>query len=723
MPTGGTGTCGVTNSYTYVYGTNGTSSSLSVTEFPPNGGTLGASGQNDVPVSPYFMPYSTTCVIDTDSDGVADAADLDYDNDGIANINEGAGGVDPSADHDGDKIPNYVDPDFTPYLDTNCDGVNDYFDFDLDGVADFLDLDSDNDGITDCIEAGGNDNNKDGIVDGFTDADGNGLSDALGAGLVPGDLDGDTRKSFKDRDADGDGITDCVEAGGIDANNDGIIDGFTDTDRDGYADIVDPTTDRLALSGSNASGATPLSIPDTDADSKRNFLDIDSDNDGITDNVEAQTTAGYISPVNADTDGDGISDVYDITPLTPVNTDGTDLADYLDNDSDNDGVPDAIEGSDADSDGIPSPSLPVTGDADGDGLLDGYDAVVGANSTTAGLGGIGSSTPLQDTDGDGIRDWRDTDDDGDCILTSATGPGGENNNSNASWADDFAQGGVSKPDYLFASNSLTVSGSSICGAGPAALTASSVASGTFRWYTAPTGAHCYRQLRVISVCLILLLFHYDFILCRVDNGSCVSPRQAVIATVIGGFSVPTTTPGSRCEAGTVTLSATAGSPGTFRWYTAPTGGILLQTNSSVTTTSFTTPAIPSTTTYYVEFDNGTCTTARQRCGPLFIDSYRDRCQWKAPAESYGNARRIGRGPGNLQLVRFTHRWTFTLLTIRRQLQYFHNPRNQCQHNLLCRIHQRIMYKHENLGDSISYQCDSITHCYKQYHLCCGYCIT
>ncbi|MEJ1239811.1 Ig-like domain-containing protein, partial [Chryseolinea sp. T2] len=613
VPTSGTGTCGLTNTYTYVYGTNGTSSSASVTEFPPNGGTLGASGQNDVPVSPYFIPYTLTCVIDGDGDGVADGtADIDEDNDGITDLNEGMAGVDPSADADNDNIPNYVDPSFTPYLDSNCDGINDYFDFDLDGVPDFLDLDSDNDGITDCLEAGGNDANKDGIVDGFVDADGNGLSDALGAGLISGDLDGDTRKSFRDRDSDGDGITDVVEAGGADTNGDGIIDGFADTDKDGYANSVDPTTDNRALGATNISGSTPLALPDSDGDSKRNFLDIDSDNDGISDNVEAQLTTAYIAPVNSDTDGDGIANVYDATPLVLVNTDGTDLPDYLDTDSDNDGVPDSIEGNDANSDGIPVPALPVTGDSDGDGLLDGYDLLTTANVTVAGLGGTGASTPIQDTDSDNIPDWRDSDDDGDCTLTSTTGSAGENTDGNASWADDFSQGGT-KPNYLFATNALSVTSGTRCGTGVVSISAAAASSGTFRWYSALTGgtllqtttaapSSTYNTPSIATT----TTYYVEF-----TSGVCTTtPRKAVAATVVSAGTTPTVTPASRCDAGTLTLQASYGSSGTFRWYSAASGGTLLQTTTGATTSSFTTPSISTTTNYYVEFYNGTCTTAR-----------------------------------------------------------------------------------------------------------------
>lgn len=62
--------------------------------------------------------------------------------------------------------------------------------------------------------------------------------------------------------------------------------------------------------------------------------------------------------------------------------------------------------------------------------------------------------------------------------------------------------------------------------------------------------------------------------------------------------VQSTTPGTRCGAGSVTLGATGGSVGTvLDWYDAPTGGTLLSTGTS---TTFNTPSISTNTTYYVQ---------------------------------------------------------------------------------------------------------------------------
>ena len=93
---------------------------------------------------------------------------------------------------------------------------------------------------------------------------------------------------------------------------------------------------------------------DSDGDGKADRLDIDSDNDGITDNVEAQATRGYKPPSGHDVDRDGLDDAYDANlggaaasqGLTPVDTDSDGTADVLDADSDNDGIADIAERAD-----------------------------------------------------------------------------------------------------------------------------------------------------------------------------------------------------------------------------------------------------------------------------------------------------------------------------------------------------------------------------------------
>ena len=249
------------------------------------------------------------------------------------------------------------------------------------------------------------------------------------------DTDGDGVPDYLDLDSDNDGILDIVEAGGEDTDNDGRVDDDTDTDGDGYADTFD-----------SDDGGTALDIPNTDGTGGPDYLDIDADGDGIVDNIEGQSSGGYIPPTGTDSDGDGIDDAYDIdaggTPIDPNDHDGDGTPDYQDLDSDNDGEPDLLEGHDLDGDGV-ADTVPTGTDSDGDGLDDAFDTVVLDPATSFTNAGNGTTDPLtdgvladadnpgfadldfreNDTDGDGIDDSVDLDDDNDGILDIAEGDG------------------------------------------------------------------------------------------------------------------------------------------------------------------------------------------------------------------------------------------------------------------------------------------------------------
>lgn len=95
-----------------------------------------------------------------------------------------------------------------------------------------------------------------------------------------------------------------------------------------------------------------LCVPkDTDGDTIPDQLDSDSDNDGILDIIEAQANTS-LTLTNVDTNKDGLDNALE-PGLTPVDTDGDLVSDYLDLDSDNDGILDAVEtAADQDSDGV-----------------------------------------------------------------------------------------------------------------------------------------------------------------------------------------------------------------------------------------------------------------------------------------------------------------------------------------------------------------------------------
>lgn len=410
------------------------------------GSAVGIITSNSIGSAYSYFGCLADADLDFDNDGIPDAMDLDDDNDGTVDIAEYPGSgllEDPAGDADGDGIPNYQDTDFSGCGGLNGNGVCASFDKDGDGVPNSFDLDSDNDGIPDVIEAGGVDTNGDGVLDNFTDTDGDGLSQSVdanntgaagsGDGLDVADFDGDGLPNALDIDSDGDGITDLREAGLPDADSDGRVDGFTDADGDGYTDTLDPKNGHSGTSDPAGSGTPALITPadsnndghydgnpttgNADNDTNYNFLDIDSDNDGITDNVEAQTTAGYLLPVTGDADEDGLADLYDSQGgiygaggIIPHNHDGADNSDYLDEDSDNDGLPDVQEGHDINLNGSPDDDVTLTGiDTDADGLDDKFDLVAGFNVTTQGAGSPtvpGSVGPLQNTPGGADNDWR-----------------------------------------------------------------------------------------------------------------------------------------------------------------------------------------------------------------------------------------------------------------------------------------------------------------------------
>ena len=148
---------------------------------------------------------------------------------------------------------------------------------------------------------------------------------------------------------------------------------------------------------------------DSDSDGVPDYLDIDSDNDGIPDTIEAQGST-FIAYTNVDVNKDGLSDAYG-TGITPVNSDSDSntvtgpIYDYLDLDSDNDGIFDLVEsGSNA-------------ADTDANGIVDGTPASFGSNGLSNSLETSADSGILNyaiaDTDTDGVKNYRELDSDND----------------------------------------------------------------------------------------------------------------------------------------------------------------------------------------------------------------------------------------------------------------------------------------------------------------------
>ncbi len=292
---------------------------------------------------------------DYDNDGIPDYQDLDVDGDGLPDSEEGV------TDDDNDGIPNYLDTSD----DEDGDGIEDVLeglgDADGDGVGNAFDTDSDNDGIPDSVEyrrtvsGQGRDSDGDGALDYLDrDSDNDGLPDAM---ETQQDSDGDGQADYLDLDSDNDGIHDRAEAGLF------SIDNRMDTDNDGIIDLFD--VDITEGNDIDQNGIDDLvGLLDSDQDGVPNYRDLDSDNDGVFDIVEAGMN---------DLNNDGLLDAV----LTPVlilrDIDQDSIPDFLDLDSDNNGVFD-IAGSpsavfDLNGDG----RIDITSDTDSDGIDDSVD--------------------------------------------------------------------------------------------------------------------------------------------------------------------------------------------------------------------------------------------------------------------------------------------------------------------------------------------------------------
>ncbi|MDA9879630.1 gliding motility-associated C-terminal domain-containing protein [Flavobacteriaceae bacterium] len=230
---------------------------------------------------------------DDDNDGYPDLVEIeagtdplnkddfpeDLDGDGLSDIEEIELGTDPeNPDTDGDGINDYED-DFP--LDVRYS-----VDSDKDGIPDEIDPDDDNDGVFDELDAFPLDEKEqldtdgDGIGDNKDlDDDGDGYSD------IDEILQGTDPKNPNESplDSDNDGVSDFLEElRGTDPNN-------PDTDGDGIIDGKDEFPLNPNFSNDNDDDGIPDEVDvygDNDSDELGDIPDIDDDNDGISDVAE-----------------------------------------------------------------------------------------------------------------------------------------------------------------------------------------------------------------------------------------------------------------------------------------------------------------------------------------------------------------------------------------------------------------------------------------------------
>ena len=399
--------------------------------------------------------------------------------DGLPDATECAGDISTCPDTDGDGDRDYLDPDDDDDgVPTSAEcAMFGACDTDGDGFDDHHDVDADDDGITDGVECTAGecpDTDGDGAVDRVdTDADGDGISDRVEG--HDADMNGVPDAVFVGMDTDGDGLDDA-----FDADDGGSTAPIQDTDGDRAPDWRDPDDDDDGVATNFECADPTMTCPDSDADTTPDYLDPDSaptdrDMDGIPDVVECPPPGDPVGDLSGcpDSDGDGRPDADDPDddndgiPTADENYDGdkdpTDddsdrdgRPDYLDPDDDDDTIPTADEcpdfvGGCPDSDGDRRPDyLDVCGDGtrtvlvpgvtaweecdDGNAIAgDGCDptcrlepATTDGDDDMDGLlnseecpapGDVRDPMTCRDTDGDGMPDFRDPDDDDDTIPT------------------------------------------------------------------------------------------------------------------------------------------------------------------------------------------------------------------------------------------------------------------------------------------------------------------
>jgi hypothetical protein len=237
-------------------------------------------------------------------------------------------------------------------------------------------------------------------------------------------------------------------------------------------------------------------------------------------------------------------------------------------------------------------------------------ATINAIPTIAGTTGasicVSGTVTLQATTAAGTINWYAASTGGASLGTGTSFTTPSINTTTTYYADVTNNGCTSAPRTAVVAtvNALptftSTTGTSICGTGTATLQAAA-AAGTINWYAASIGGVSLGTGTSYTTPSIASTTTYY---AAVTNNGCTSnPRTAVVATVNSIPTITSSTGATICVSGTGTLQAAAAA-GTINWYAALTGGASLGTG-----TSYVTPNIATTTTYYADVTNNGCTSS------------------------------------------------------------------------------------------------------------------
>ena len=141
-------------------------------------------------------------------------------------------------------------------------------------------------------------------------------------------------------------------------------------------------------------------------------------------------------------------------------------------------------------------------------------------------------------------------------------------------------------------DSITSAGTNLCTGNTLILSGPAGTGLTYQWYSGTTlipGASSQNYSTTTAGTFSLV----------VSNGTCTATSAPLVITANTPL-VVATTPGARCDSGTVSLAATGSTGTNLIWYANPTGGGSIGSGSP-----FTTPVLTATDTFYVSASTGT----------------------------------------------------------------------------------------------------------------------
>ncbi len=221
-----------------------------------------------------------------------------------------------------------------------------------------------------------------------------------------------------------------------------------------------------------------------------------------------------------------------------------------------------------------------------------------------------------------------------------------------SYSNSNACSGTPAPGNTIASTNSICLGTSVN------LSLQNTTSGTgvtYQWKSSTDGTTYTAITGATNPILTVTPTASTYYLCEVTCSAGPSTVTSTAVQITFLNSITATTPGTRCGVGTVALGATPSTGATVKWYAAETGGTVLGSG-----TTFTTPTIAATTTYYAAAESlssgnitvGTSTTLTSSStqNSVFCNYWYQ--GWRQFVYTAEELQALGLGAGNITTLSF-----------------------------------------------------------------------